>query len=174
RRLGRPSPHQPANRARAPPRAPPCDGFAPDPEVGSPCGLSRPFGRVSPTRGQVAHAFLSRPPLAGRSPPVRLACFRHAASVYPEPGSNSPSIVRGRAPEPPPPSLTRQRPIHGPASTPRSCCACALSPPLCASHPAPAPPPGGTTAAGRPTASRKRAGEPLVAGVGFEPTTFGL
>ena len=36
---------------------------------------------------------LSRPPLAPprRKKPVRLACFRHAASVYPEPGSNSPS-----------------------------------------------------------------------------------
>jgi hypothetical protein len=46
----------------------------------------------------------SYPPLGGRSPTcysavrhcppkgaVRLACFRHAASVYPEPGSNSPS-----------------------------------------------------------------------------------
>ena len=37
--------------------------------------------------------FLTRPPLSsGRSPhSVRLACIRHAASVYPEPGSNSPS-----------------------------------------------------------------------------------
>ncbi len=34
---------------------------------------------------------LSRPPLTPRRMPVRLACFRHAASVYPEPGSNSPS-----------------------------------------------------------------------------------
>ena len=34
---------------------------------------------------------LSRPPLTARRRPVRLACFRHAASVYPEPGSNSPS-----------------------------------------------------------------------------------
>ena len=36
---------------------------------------------------------LSRSPLTltRRCEPVRLACFRHAASVYPEPGSNSPS-----------------------------------------------------------------------------------
>ena len=36
---------------------------------------------------------LSRPPLSPprRTGTVRLACFRHAASVYPEPGSNSPS-----------------------------------------------------------------------------------
>ncbi len=34
---------------------------------------------------------LSRPPLESRRTPVRLACFMHAASVYPEPGSNSPN-----------------------------------------------------------------------------------
>ncbi len=33
---------------------------------------------------------LSRSPLTARRLPVRLACFMHAASVYPEPGSNSP------------------------------------------------------------------------------------
>ncbi len=39
------------------------------------------------------HVFLTRPPLAPllREKRVRLACVRHAASVYPEPGSNSPS-----------------------------------------------------------------------------------
>ena len=31
--------------------------------------------------------------------PVRLACIRHAASVRPEPGSNSPSRSRGNQPE---------------------------------------------------------------------------
>ena len=51
--------------------------------------------------GQVAHALLTRPPLgchlfqAEQALPfrygchVRLACVRHAASVHPEPGSNS-------------------------------------------------------------------------------------
>ena len=48
--------------------------------------------------GQVAHALLTRPPLSQRSfipggNPfqcfVRLACVKHAASVHPEPGSNS-------------------------------------------------------------------------------------
>jgi hypothetical protein len=57
----------------------------------STCGLTRRFRRLSPTPGQVPHAFLTRPP---RGPPeggpVRLACIRHAASVDPEPGSNSP------------------------------------------------------------------------------------
>ena len=39
------------------------------------------------------HVFLTRPPLplSLRRKNVRLACVRHAASVYPEPGSNSPS-----------------------------------------------------------------------------------
>ena len=41
---------------------------------------------------QVAHVLLTRPPLAS-SPEgdslARLACVRHAASVRPEPGSNS-------------------------------------------------------------------------------------
>ena len=53
---------------------------------------------MSPGAGQVAHALLTRPPLSHKSLPseeirlkcfVRLACVRHAASVHPEPGSNS-------------------------------------------------------------------------------------
>ena len=50
---------------------------------------------------QVAHALLTRPPLSllhsiRRLPSinsVRLECVMHAASVHPEPGSNSRSIV---------------------------------------------------------------------------------
>ena len=46
---------------------------------------------------QVTHALLTRPPLScfksirklHQSSSVRLACVRHAASVHPEPGSNS-------------------------------------------------------------------------------------
>ena len=60
-------------------------------------GISTPFGALSPCGGQVAHALLTRPPLElidsiRRLPqqvPARLACVRHAASVRPEPGSNS-------------------------------------------------------------------------------------
>jgi hypothetical protein len=37
---------------------------------------------------------LTRPPLAARRQPVRLACIRRAASVRPEPGSNSPDECR--------------------------------------------------------------------------------
>ena len=56
---------------------------------GNLCGISTRFQALSPTRRQVAHVFLTRPPLAARRPPARLACIRHAASVRPEPGSNS-------------------------------------------------------------------------------------
>ena len=62
------------------------------------CGISSRFRLLSPGAGQVAHALLTRPPLShaafhpgGLPSPcfVRLACVRHAASVHPEPGSNS-------------------------------------------------------------------------------------
>ncbi len=58
-----------------------------------PSGVNRPFGRLSPCGGKVAYALLTRPPLAAKVLPLRdaarLACVRPAASVYPEPGSNS-------------------------------------------------------------------------------------
>ena len=56
---------------------------------------------LSPCIWQVPHALLTRPPLGYEKlnfskakvftyhNPVRLACVRHAASVHPEPGSNS-------------------------------------------------------------------------------------
>ena len=52
---------------------------------------------MSPSERQVPHALLTRPPLSSASlgrilvPQilVRLACVKHAASVRPEPGSNS-------------------------------------------------------------------------------------
>jgi hypothetical protein len=62
------------------------------------CGISSRFQLLSPGTGQVPHALLTRPPLSIRHLPpegfrrlssVRLACVRHAASVHPEPGSNS-------------------------------------------------------------------------------------
>ena len=61
------------------------------------CGISVPFGTLSPCERKVAHALLTRPPLkyicSIRKLPTyisaRLACVRHAASVHPEPGSNS-------------------------------------------------------------------------------------
>ena len=56
------------------------------------CGLSSRFQLLSPSDGQVPHVLLTRSPLAALWQPVRLACIRHAASVHPEPGSNSPSL----------------------------------------------------------------------------------
>ena len=62
------------------------------------CGISSRFQLLSPGTGQVTHALLTRPPLSHQSLPpegfclrcfVRLACVKHAASVHPEPGSNS-------------------------------------------------------------------------------------
>ena len=55
------------------------------------CGISTSFPVLSPNRRQVAHALLTRPPLfhPRRDFTVRLECVMHAASVNPEPGSNS-------------------------------------------------------------------------------------
>ena len=62
------------------------------------CGISNHFWLLSPCIRQVTHALLTRPPLSHKiiSPEgnqikcfVRLACVKHAASVHPEPGSNS-------------------------------------------------------------------------------------
>ena len=61
------------------------------------CGISSRFQLLSPCVRQVTHALLTRPPLSQsdsirKLPPinsVRLACVKHAASVHPEPGSNS-------------------------------------------------------------------------------------
>ena len=60
-------------------------------------GFSIRFQKLSRAHGQVTHALLTRPPLSSASlgrilvPQilVRLACVKHAASVRPEPGSNS-------------------------------------------------------------------------------------
>lgn len=58
------------------------------------CGITHCFQRLSPIKGQVAHVFLTRPPRKSTEVnPVRLACIRHAASVDPEPGSNSPPNI---------------------------------------------------------------------------------
>ena len=58
------------------------------------CGISPGFPGLSLTLGQVGHVLLTRSPLGSSSAStgalVRLACIKHAASVRPEPGSNSP------------------------------------------------------------------------------------
>src|SRR5690554_7141652 len=52
--------------------------------------ISSRFQLLSASYGQVTYVLLTRSPLKHRSASVRLACIRHAASVHPEPGSNSP------------------------------------------------------------------------------------
>ena len=54
-------------------------------------GISTSFPVLSRLERQVAHALLTRPPLSypRRDISVRLECVMHAASVHPEPGSNS-------------------------------------------------------------------------------------
>ena len=100
RRLGGPLPRQLANQTRAHLSAIksltawPCD-------LAVLCGISSRFRLLSPSERQIAHALLTRPPLTFRfhfrrsfqKMSVRLACVRHAASVHPEPGSNSLKIV---------------------------------------------------------------------------------
>jgi len=59
-------------------------------------GISSGFPLLSRSSGQVAHVLLTRSPLGlpwycYQLDLVRLACVKHAASVRPEPGSNSPS-----------------------------------------------------------------------------------
>ena len=57
------------------------------------CGISTRFHVLFHSSRQVAHALLTRPPLSYsvQAPRnfVRLECVMHAASVHPEPGSNS-------------------------------------------------------------------------------------
>ena len=57
-------------------------------------GFSIRFQKLSRAHGQVTYVLLTRSPLTFRKQAsclsVRLACIRHAASVHPEPGSNSP------------------------------------------------------------------------------------
>src|SRR5687767_6180370 len=66
-------------------------------------GISTGFPVLSQTSGQVAHVLLTRSPLGLHQycywmDPARLACVKHAASVRPEPGSNSPSRSLGGEP----------------------------------------------------------------------------
>ena len=55
-------------------------------------GINPRFRRLSQSQGQVAHVLLTRSPLEypRKGLSARLACVKHAASVRPEPGSNSP------------------------------------------------------------------------------------
>ena len=91
RRLGGPLPHQLANAPQVHPCAEPCSSFNTEsmPSL-SLSGISFRFRKFSRSHGQVPYVLLTRSPLESRRTLVRLACIRHAASVHPEPGSNSP------------------------------------------------------------------------------------
>src|SRR2546430_7473451 len=56
-------------------------------------GIRPSFPGLSQREGQVAHVLLTRSPLEypRKGLSARLACVKHAASVRPEPGSNSPT-----------------------------------------------------------------------------------
>lgn len=58
-------------------------------------GIRPSFPGLSRSAGQIAHVLLTRSPLEypRRGLSVRLACVKHAASVRPEPGSNSPNKI---------------------------------------------------------------------------------
>lgn len=66
-------------------------------------GISSGFPGLFQSLGQVTHVLLTRSPLIRtvQAPfvTVRLACVKHAASVRPEPGSNSPLMFAIRPPE---------------------------------------------------------------------------
>jgi hypothetical protein len=64
-------------------------------------GISFRFRKLSQSEGQIAHVLLTRSPLvySRRSLTARLACVKHAASVRPEPGSNSPLKSSCQLPE---------------------------------------------------------------------------
>ena len=56
-------------------------------------GIRPSFPSLSQSAGQITHVLLTRSPLEypRKGLSVRLACVKHAASVRPEPGSNSPN-----------------------------------------------------------------------------------
>ena len=56
-------------------------------------GIRPSFPGLSRSAGQITHVLLTRSPLEypRKGLPVRLACVKHAASVRPEPESNSPN-----------------------------------------------------------------------------------
>ena len=100
RRLGRPSPHQQTDR----PRAHPLPKNLSYTTIRSRriSGIRPSFPSLSRSKGQVTHVLLTRSPLIHpvQAPSfiVRLACVKHAASVRPEPGSNSPQKTRKKNP----------------------------------------------------------------------------
>lgn len=72
-------------------------------QVGVISGISSGFPGLSQSLGQVTHVLLTRSPLIRQEQApvitVRLACVKHAASVRPEPGSNSPLMFKHPPPK---------------------------------------------------------------------------
>src|SRR3954470_12612146 len=73
-------------------------------------GISHRFRWLSRSEGQITHVLLTRSPLVypRKGLTARLACVKHAASVRPEPGSNSP-LKNNTTPTPPKQSQRRKR-----------------------------------------------------------------
>ena len=92
-RLGGPLPHQLANAPQVHPMVHPerCFQWSEMP-LSIVSGISQTFAWVSQSLGQVTYVLLTRSPLEVQVPLDRLACIRHAASVHPEPGSNSQNL----------------------------------------------------------------------------------
>ena len=98
RGLGEPLPHQLPNRTRAHLRPGLLPFISSRCQEVTLCGISNGFPLLFHCLRQITHVLLTRPPLAHSGfstntvslcAPVRLACVKHAASVHPEPGSNS-------------------------------------------------------------------------------------
>src|SRR5262249_29719333 len=86
--------HHPTNKLIGREPTPSRKNFPPPPmQTGVISGISPRFRGLSQSQGQVTHVLLTRSPLEypRRSLSARLACVKHAASVRPEPGSNSPT-----------------------------------------------------------------------------------
>src|SRR5207248_3163286 len=132
RRLGGPSPRQPANRARAPPRAPPS-------RVALPAAMMRRAhavlaalsGGYPPPRGQVAHAFLSRPPLGGpKAAPSDLHVLGTPPAFILSQDQTLHHEARARGEPRALLSSSRTSPPTEPTVRPRAPSRCALCPPL--------------------------------------------
>ena len=83
-------------------------------------GIRPSFPGLSQSAGQITHVLLTRSPLESpqRALSVRLACVKHAASVRPEPGSNSPNKTKRPQSEKPDnirKTDTKTTPQHGDA-----------------------------------------------------------
>ncbi len=91
--LGRPLLYQLANRTQAPPQAP--EGFSAEALPPAPHTVLAPISQSYPLlRGRLLMRYspVRHYPFPKKRT-VRLACIKHTASVYPEPGSNSPKIL---------------------------------------------------------------------------------